>query len=116
MILQTRTINSIIISIGIVFSSNFNLFSLHTLAWACILTVLFIHYACFPLISTMPLYISAKFVLLFILCILYMLKNLQAKITTESYYRTHFTQQSKTFHNSKPGLLFFLKLQNHSLN
>ena len=27
----------------------------------------------------------------------------------------HITQQSKSFYYSKPGLLFFLKLQNHSL-
>ena len=35
-----------------------------------------------------------------------MLKHLQAKITTSAYYSTHFTRQSKAFHNSKPGLLF----------
>ena len=46
------------------------------------------------------------FMLLFILCILYYLKNLQAKITTYAYYRTHFTQQSKSFYNSKRRLLF----------
>ena len=44
-------------------------------------TVLIIYYACFPHISTMLLYISTKLVLLFILYILYTLKNLQAKIT-----------------------------------
>ena len=35
-----------------------------------------------------------------------MVKNLQAKISTKAYYRTNYTKQSKTFHNSKPGLLF----------
>ena len=45
-------------------------------------TVLIIQYACFPHISTMRLYISTKLVLLFILRILYMLQNLQAKITS----------------------------------
>ena len=43
-------------------------------------TVLVIHYGCFPHISTIPLYFATKSVLLFILCILYKLKNLQAKI------------------------------------
>ena len=43
-------------------------------------TVLIIQYACFPHISTMLLYISTKSVLLFILCILHMLQNLQAKL------------------------------------
>ena len=64
----------------------------------------------------MRLYISTKFMLLFILCILYSLKNFQAKITTYAYYRTHFTLQSKSLSNSKCRLLFFLKLQTHTLN
>ena len=34
----------------------------------------------------------------------------------QAYYRIHFTQQSKSFYTSKCRLLFFLKLQNHSLN
>ena len=38
------------------------------------------------------------------------------KIITYAYYRTHFTQQSKSFYNAKRRLLFFLKLQNHTLN
>ena len=49
-------------------------------------TVLVIHYGCFPHISTIPLYFATKSVLLFILCILYKLKNLQIyayKLTTE---------------------------------
>ena len=33
-----------------------------------------------------------------------------------AYYRTHFTLQSKSLYNSKRRLLFFLKLQNHTLN
>ena len=33
-------------------------------------------------------------------------KTLQAKITKQAYYRTHFTQYSKTFHNSKPAMFF----------
>ena len=45
-----------------------------------------------------------------------MFKNLQAKINTYTYYRTHFTQQHKIFYNSKPGFLLFLELQNQSLN
>ena len=45
-----------------------------------------------------------------------MLQNLQDKITTYTYYRTHFTQQSKSFYNAKRRLLFFLKLQNYILN
>ena len=44
------------------------------------------------------------------------LKNFQAKITTYTYYRTHFTLQSKSLYNSKRRLLFFIKLQNHTLN
>ena len=44
----------------------------------------------FPHNSTMHLYILIKFMLLYILCILYLLKNLQAKIATYAYYRTHF--------------------------
>ena len=54
--------------------------------------------------------------LLFIIRILYLLQNLQAKITTYAYYRKHFTQKDKSFYNAKCRLLFFLKMQNHSLH
>ena len=36
------------------------------------------------------------------------------KLLHKMGYRTHFTQQSKSFYNSKCRLLFFLKLQNHT--
>ena len=75
-------------------------------------TVLIIHYAFFPHISTMRLYISTKSVLhnyISYASSSYTLKNLQVKINTWAYHRTHFIQQSKTSHNSKPGhgSLFF---------
>ena len=66
---------------GIAFSYS-NLFSLHIPAWACILQFQSSIMLVSPHISTMSLYISAKFLLLFNLCILYKLKNVQAKITT----------------------------------
>ena len=73
MILQTRTFNRKIVSIGVDFLHT----PLHELAFY---SFIIIQYACFPYISTMLLYISTKFMLQFILCIPY-LKNLQAKIS-----------------------------------
>ena len=70
-------------------------------------TVLIIQYACFPHVSTMRLYINFNQISVTIyltVCILYMLQNLQAKITT--YYRTHVTQQSKSFYNANRRLFF----------
>ena len=57
-------------------------------------TVLIIHYAFFPHISTMRLYISTKLVLhnyISYASSSYTLKNLQVKINTWAYHRTHFT-------------------------
>ena len=107
LILQTQTSYRKIISIGIVFPLILILIiyflrpPLHGLAFCSFNypLCLFFH------ISTMLLHISTKLLLLFILSILCLctLKNLQARITTLAYFRTHFTKQSKT---QKSGLLF----------
>ena len=85
------------------FFSFTSLFSLHTLAWACgmLFNMLFSH---------MPYYISVNLVLPFTLCILYRSNNFQAKTYMQTYFRRHFTLQSKSFHNSIPRQLLCLKL------
>ena len=109
MILQTRTFYHEITSIGVIlFLLIYFLYTpLHGLAF----------YSFNYLLCLFPSYLNHAFVYFnristtIYLMYLHTLKNLHAKITTYAYYRTHFTQQSKAFHNSKPGLLFFLKSQ-----
>ena len=79
MILQTLTFTAKLLQQSLFFSNSSNLFSLQTLAWACVLQF---HLSIISHTSTMPLYISTKLLLLFILCILYTLKNSQAKTGT----------------------------------
>ena len=85
MILQTRTFNHKVISIGVIFSSYScsNLFSLHTLAWDCVLQfklsimlVSLISQPCFCIFQPNYCYYLSY------VYILYTLENLQAKITT----------------------------------
>ena len=86
-----------IISVHIIFSYNSFLFSLHTLAWACV-----VGYTCFlyTYISVTSQWISIQLVLQFILCMQYKYSNIQTYPITQSYFRAYFTQQSKRFHNS----------------
>ena len=51
----------------------------------------------------MLLYISTKLVLLFILCILYMLKNLQAKITTLDRFKRSWLATAADIWNGLPA-------------
>ena len=83
MILQTRAFNRKIASIGILNSPFFLLiYFLHTPLHELAFYRLNYPLCLFPHNSTIRLYTSTKFMLLFILCILYYLKNLQAKIAT----------------------------------
>ena len=55
-------------------------------------------------------YFNLKFLLLSILRILYKLKSLQVKILRKLTTEHTLHSRVKLFHNSKPELLFFLKL------
>ena len=77
----TCAFNCKIISIAVVFLL---IYFLRTLLHGFEFTVYIIHYACFPHISTIPLYISTKFLLL----LLYLMYSISSHLSHWSWYNT----------------------------